>query len=109
MMVRDGPARRVMGPTIEVRRVHEILGATGVNTGSWSDRLWPRGIAKGALRIAAWAKDWRPAPGFGVGTATTQPGSWSCRSATGSSFTSREPTPLLLFSRRPSGRRYSSS
>jgi uncharacterized protein YeaO (DUF488 family) len=47
-------------PTVEVRRVYE--DPTGA-PGEWRvlvDRLWPRGMAKDALRIDEWAKDLSP-------------------------------------------------
>jgi uncharacterized protein YeaO (DUF488 family) len=45
---------------IEVRRVYDDpRGSTGEHR-VLVDRLWPRGIAKGALRIDEWAKDLAP-------------------------------------------------
>ena len=47
-------------PTIEIRRVYDDPKGTRGAYRVLVDRLWPRGMAKDALRVDEWAKDVAP-------------------------------------------------
>jgi uncharacterized protein YeaO (DUF488 family) len=52
-----------VGPAIQLKRVYEPPSrADGYRV--LVDRLWPRGIAKEALKLDAWAKDLAPSTGL---------------------------------------------
>ena len=47
-------------PTVSVVRVYEDPGRTGGEYRVLVDRLWPRGLAKGAVDMDEWSKDVAP-------------------------------------------------
>lgn len=46
--------------TIELRRVHDVIGRRSQAPTFLVDRVWPRGVAKADLDIDAWLRDIAP-------------------------------------------------
>ncbi len=60
----DEEGRMPEPPVIRIRRVYDATGGGRNETRVLVDRLWPRGLKKGSVRIDRWAKELAPSTGL---------------------------------------------